>query len=435
MEPLPKHHKDNLPLRVGKDFKNFARNTLSKRTTPEEALLNFNQFCTTVIGKDPNLQDYDTDILKIVEQFAGNEEITVKENVWLLKAILHIIKVMKKKEDKCPSEEIIPLLNKWQTNFWSSALTKEERRGIYLDLQLAVSPLFSIKMSGAHLEFDIKENEDLDKQLSENIEKLVDHKCFSSLDEHEQWAINHTIKQLSKNNKEEAIIGEKISLALKRSAISLHDIVSAKHTKISHSEGTMVSCLKSIFDSNAPPSAGYSPETSRDINLLLQTFSRSYDNIQSMKTVADYITKVEEVIPSTLLNPNIRRNFIGYTFSAIENVLRERPQEFYDEFFLFFKMMLNDLRAQAEESITDHDALFIENFQRCYLAVPEIILNFSDDPEKLDQIVSAFVEEYKNTKLSIYQLNILFSTLSLVARSKNTEAENTDYFEIELTSK
>jgi len=44
------------------------------------------------------------------------------------------------------------------------------------------------------------------------------------------------------------------------------------------------------------------------------------------------LSKVEKVIPSTLLNPKIRRNFIGFAYSVLEPTMKTKHQDFFDEF-------------------------------------------------------------------------------------------------------
>jgi hypothetical protein len=99
------------------------------------------------------------------------------------------------------------------------------------------------------------------------------------------------------------------------------------------------------------------------------------------------------------------------------------------------KLALNDLRSHAEESTNDFDTLFIENYQRCYQSIPELVLIYSKDEDKLNQMIFVFCEEFKNAKLSTFQLNLLFTTLSLVARSSHCEVGDRSYFNIEVTSK
>ena len=97
--------------------------------------------------------------------------------------------------------------------------------------------------------------------------------------------------------------------------------------------------------------------------------------------------------------------------------------------------MANDLKCQAEESLSENDPIFVDNLQRCYLNIPEIVLLYSDHPEQIDQLVEVFATDFNNSKLSIHQLHIVFATFSMMARGNNLGSENTEYFDIESTSK
>jgi hypothetical protein len=432
MEPLKRA--DDAEKQLVKDFKYTTRRTKYKKVDLNQVLVNFGKFCTNVCGADITITDYEQGLPAILNGFVDNDTLTETQNVWLFKATLHLIKAVFKKGEKQVSEEVIALLNKWQSVFWTTDLSESERRGLFGDLSKAVDPLLYIRLSGSELEFGRKEAMDQDKEFSKNIDKVTDQKSFISLPEAEQWAISHSLKTMSTNLDKESV-GQKLSLALKKSSASLHDLINIHNSKRDHSETTMISCLKSIFESSVPSSHGYSDETKEDINKLLGIFSKSYDTSESIKAVAGLVSKVENVIPITLMNPNIKRNFIAFTYSVIEVVLKKDPNEFYDQFFSFLKLALHDLRAQAEESLTEHDSLFIENYQRCYLAIPEMILMYADQKDRIDQILSTINEEFKNTKLSICQLHVLFTTHSLLARSRNMETNKIDFFSFELTNR
>ena len=91
-------------------------------------------------------------------------------------------------------------------------------------------------------------------------------KSYKDMSEYEKWTTKFTLKELANSPKElEENVGQKLALALKRSSIMLNDIVQISNTRIAHSKSTMISIVKSIFDTTPPQSAGYPEEVREDI--------------------------------------------------------------------------------------------------------------------------------------------------------------------------
>jgi len=97
--------------------------------------------------------------------------------------------------------------------------------------------------------------------------------------------------------------------------------------------------------------------------------------------------------------------------------------------------MARDLKVQAEESLTENDVLFIENFQRCYINIPKMLILYADQPDRCDKLIKILLSEFKNEELSIYQFYIVFTCFSMMARRNNLDSQDTSYFKFEMSSK
>jgi hypothetical protein len=285
---------------------------------------------------------------------------------------------------------------------------------------------------------------------------------YKSLPEQEENQFEQQMKNIIKLPQDkEDLYAQKIANALKRDCSFLHTILLIKHSKMVHSKDTLLLIARSIFEGNTPPSSGYPFKVRRDISKLLGILSHRFDEKESVKELFRFLINVDNIIPSNLQTPNIRRNFIGFAFSVLEIIIKESPIDFFEEFFIFFRLMILDLKNQAEESLTENDPIFIENYHRCYLTISEMVLLYADDLEKIERIVQVYTNDYSNIKvtapyeelkrestssnqaakkvgevtLSINQLTVMFTIFSMLARRNNANSSEIKYFDIELSSK
>ena len=110
-----------------------------------------------------------------------------------------------------------------------------------------------------------------------------------------------------------------------------------------------------------------------------------------------------------------------FIFSAIEYLMIRSPEEFFDEFMIFLELALQDLKVQADQSVVENEPIFAQNLQRCYLRIPHIVLTYINDDTKIGAIIDMFVNCFSNAKLSLHQLCIIFTTLSMIAQGKSID--------------
>ena len=136
-----------------------------------------------------------------------------------------------------------------------------------------------------------------------------------------------------------------------------------------------------------------------------------------------------------MLNPNIRRNFISFVYSVVEHCIRAKPEEYLDEFMSLLKLCLEDLTNQAEQSLNKNDPVFLQNFLKCYMNIPDMILLYLDNTDVVDNTIDLINQQFSNSKLSIFQLHVIFTVISKLARGRNLTSEHTAFATIETSSK
>jgi hypothetical protein len=137
------------------------------------------------------------------------------------------------------------------------------------------------------------------------------------------------------------------------------------------------------------------------------------------------------------MNPIVKRNYIKFIFSVLEFGLIKTPELFFDEFMIFLNLEIADLKDQAEQSVAENDPIFTENFLGCYLRLPEFIIQYQKDAEKMKTIIDTFIAGCSNQKLSIYQLCVILKTMNLIAFCTQLPIASsfTSFFKLDLSTK
>jgi hypothetical protein len=149
----------------------------------------------------------------------------------MFKATLILVKFVKKNAE-VDFTEYLAKINEWSEIFWDHTLCSKVKRHIFKTLSESVKSLYSLTNNGKGLKFLPLEEYDSGKIFSQNIEKLIDHASHNSLENHEEWAVKHELRTLlnQKQTGEESV-EQKVCLALKRSPVSLSDIISLFHSR------------------------------------------------------------------------------------------------------------------------------------------------------------------------------------------------------------
>ena len=219
------------------------------------------------------------------------------------------------------------------------------------------------------------------------------------------------------------------------SSALLPEAKSIKEAKKLYTWDLMVKAISNVFERHLPSNSRYTEEDMELLTKLFRLFAKIYDEPETIKEVFRVMSRVEDLIPAAMINPKTKRNIISLVYWILEPLMKSNPSVFFDEFCTFFVLMTNDLRAQAEESLTENNPLFMENFQHCYSNIPYMILLFSDNPETYEKIIELLTTEFKNVELSIYQSYILFTWMSMLARKRNLECKDDSFFNVEVTTK
>ena len=71
----------------------------------------------------------------------------------------------------------------------------------------------------------------------------------------------------------------------------------------------------------------------------------------------------------------------------------------------------------------ENDPSFIEVHQACYLRLPAMALAYINDESKVKAIVEKLSTVFTNTKLSIYQLCVMFTILAQLSQHNSNEGK------------